>query len=55
MTLKELALRVRCSKCGKKPYDQPFMEKFFVKAKDLAHCIQERYGPLSSAEVVASF
>ena len=26
------------------PYDQPFMDRFFVKAKDLANCIQERYG-----------
>ncbi|KAA6464736.1 hypothetical protein DYQ86_01880 [Acidobacteria bacterium AB60] len=27
------------------PFDQPFMDKFFVKAKDLAAAIRDRYGP----------
>jgi hypothetical protein len=27
------------------PYDQPFMDRFFVKAKDLAQGINEKFGP----------
>ena len=25
------------------PYNQPFMDRFFVKARDLANCVRERY------------